>query len=55
MHWELFKADYTDFAWIARRHDIANRQAEFAMASKVIGSITDSVRADQCAEGHSPR
>ena len=48
-------AAYTDFAWIARRHDIANRQAEFAMASKVIGSITDSVRADQRAAGHSPR
>ena len=48
-------AAYTDFAWIARRHDIANRQAEFAMASKVIGSITASVRADQRAAGHSPR
>lgn len=36
---------YTDFSWIARRHGITNRRAEFAMASKVIGSITSSVAA----------
>lgn len=36
-------AVYTDFAWIARRHGITNRDGEFAMASKVIGSITGSV------------
>jgi uncharacterized protein (DUF302 family) len=36
---------YTDFAWIARRHGITNRKAEFAMATKVIGSITASVTA----------
>ena len=36
-------AVYTDFAWIEQRHGIANRQAEFAKASEVIGSITSSV------------
>lgn len=34
---------YTDFSWIARRHGITNRQAEFAKATEVIGSITSSV------------
>ena len=34
---------YTDFAWIARRHGIKNRQAEFKMASEVIQSIVSSV------------
>lgn len=42
-------AAYTDFAWIARRHGIANRPAEFAMATTVIESITASVRADRRA------
>jgi uncharacterized protein (DUF302 family) len=37
-------AVYTDFPWIARRHGITNREAEFNMASKVIASITSSVR-----------
>jgi uncharacterized protein (DUF302 family) len=36
-------AIYTDFAWIAQRHEIANRQAEFAKAAEVIASITGSV------------
>jgi uncharacterized protein (DUF302 family) len=35
---------YTDFAWIARRHGITNRDKEFNMASEVIDSITSSVR-----------
>lgn len=35
---------YTDFDWIARRHRITTRKKEFAMATKVIASITDSVR-----------
>lgn len=35
---------YTDFAWIARRHGIDNRVAQFAMASEVIASITSSVK-----------
>ena len=30
---------YTDFAWIAKRHHITNREKEFKMASEVIGSI----------------
>jgi uncharacterized protein (DUF302 family) len=34
---------YTDFAWIARRHGIANRDKEFDMASEVIVSITSTV------------
>jgi uncharacterized protein (DUF302 family) len=34
---------YTDFSYIARRHHITNRKAQFAMASKVIASITSSV------------
>src|SRR5262249_47898773 len=33
---------YTDFGWIARRHDIRDREAQFNMASQVIGSITSS-------------
>ena len=36
-------AVYTDFAWIARRHKINDRQAAFKMASEVIASITSSV------------
>jgi len=35
---------YTDFGWIARRHGITNREAQFAMATKVIGSITSTLR-----------
>jgi uncharacterized protein (DUF302 family) len=38
-------AVYTDFAWIARRHRIEDREAEFTMASNVIASITSSVEA----------
>jgi uncharacterized protein (DUF302 family) len=34
---------YTDFAWIARRHGITNRDKEFKMASEVISSITSTV------------
>ena len=36
---------YTDFAWIARRHGITDREAQFKMASMVIESITASVKA----------
>jgi uncharacterized protein (DUF302 family) len=36
-------AEYTDFAWIARRHHIKDRSAAFAMASKVVASITAAV------------
>lgn len=38
-------AVYSDFGWIARRHGITNRDAQFAMATKVIGSITSTLRA----------
>ena len=38
-------AAYTDFAWIARRHGIADRQAQFAMATDVVESITATIRA----------
>ncbi len=34
---------YTDFNWIAKRHHITDREAQFKMASDVIGSITSSV------------
>ena len=36
---------YTDFNWIARRHNIKDRDAQFKMASMVIQAITDGVRA----------
>ena len=36
-------AVYTDFGWIARRHGVTNRDAEFAKASEVIASITAAV------------
>jgi uncharacterized protein (DUF302 family) len=38
-------AVYTDFSWIARRHNITSRSAQFKMASEVIASITSSVTA----------
>src|SRR5262249_27906023 len=34
---------YTDFAWIAARHGIVDRDEQFKMASMVIASITSSV------------
>jgi uncharacterized protein (DUF302 family) len=36
-------ATYTDFAWIARRHRIADRDQAFQMASGVIASITSNI------------
>jgi len=38
-------AIYTDFKWIARRHQITDREQQFAMASSVVESITSAVRA----------
>ncbi len=35
---------YTDFNWIAVRHGIKNRKAQFKKASEVIASITSSVK-----------
>jgi uncharacterized protein (DUF302 family) len=37
-------ATYSDFAWIARRHRITDRQAAFKMASNVVASILSSVQ-----------
>jgi uncharacterized protein (DUF302 family) len=34
---------YSDFGWIARRHAIGDRDAQFKMATQVIASITASV------------
>ena len=36
-------AAYTDFAWIAKRHGITDRDAQFKMASTVISSILSTV------------
>jgi uncharacterized protein (DUF302 family) len=38
---------YTDFDWIARRHGITDRDAQFKMAFEVIASITSSVAKSQ--------
>ena len=35
---------YTDFGWIARRHGIKDREAQFKMATQVIQSITSTVK-----------
>jgi uncharacterized protein (DUF302 family) len=36
-------AVWTDFEWIARRHNIRDRVAQFKMATAVVGSITSSI------------
>jgi len=36
-------AVWTDFQWIARRHNIQDRAAQFEMATKVVGSITSTI------------
>jgi uncharacterized protein (DUF302 family) len=36
---------YSDFAWIARRHGIKDREVQFKMATSVVTSITSSVAA----------
>ena len=38
-------AVWTDFAWIARRHNIKDRDAQFAMATSVVQSILSTVKA----------
>jgi uncharacterized protein (DUF302 family) len=38
-------AAYSDFTWIAHRHAITDRDAQFKMATQVIASITSSVTA----------
>jgi uncharacterized protein (DUF302 family) len=37
-------AVWTDFAWIAKRHGINNRDAQFKMATQVVGSITSTLK-----------
>jgi uncharacterized protein (DUF302 family) len=36
-------AVWTDFGWIARRHNIRDREAQFKMATKVVQSITSTI------------
>jgi uncharacterized protein (DUF302 family) len=36
-------AVWTDFGWIAKRHNISDRTAQFEMATKVVGSITSTI------------
>jgi len=36
-------AVWTDFEWIARRHNIRDREAQFKMATKVVQSITSTI------------
>ena len=36
-------AVWTDFGWIARRHNIRDRVAQFEMATMVVGSITSTI------------
>src|SRR3989442_7507713 len=34
---------WTEFRWIAKRHNITDRAAQFEMATKVVGSITSTI------------
>lgn len=36
-------AVWTDFDWIAKRHNIRNREAQFKMATTVVKSITSTI------------
>ena len=36
-------AVWTDFGWIAKRHNISDRAAQFEMATRVVGSITSTI------------
>ena len=36
-------AVWTDFEWIAKRHNIRDRAAQFEMATSVVGSITSTI------------
>jgi len=38
-------AVWTDFGWIAKRHNITDRTAQLEMATKVVGSITSTITA----------
>jgi uncharacterized protein (DUF302 family) len=35
---------WSDFEWIAKRHGISNRDAQFKMATQVVGSITSTLK-----------
>ncbi len=37
-------AVWTDFEWIAKRHNISDRAAQFKMATMVVESITSTIR-----------
>ena len=37
-------AAYTDFDWIAKRHGITDRVAQFKMATEVIQSVTSTIK-----------
>lgn len=37
-------AVWTDFGWIAKRHNIRDRVAQFEMATRVVGSITSTIK-----------
>jgi uncharacterized protein (DUF302 family) len=37
-------AVWTDFGWIAKRHGIGNRDAQFNMATQVVKSITSTLK-----------
>jgi len=37
-------AAYSDFAWIAKRHGIIDREAQFKMATEVIQSVTSTIK-----------
>ena len=36
-------AAWTDFGWIAKRHNITDRATQFEMATRVVGSITSTI------------
>jgi uncharacterized protein (DUF302 family) len=38
-------AVWTDFDWIARRHNITDREAQFKMATRVVDSIVSTIAA----------
>ena len=42
-------AVWTDFGWIAKRHNIRDRAAQFEMATKVVGSITSTITTSNAA------
>lgn len=43
-------AAWDDFAWIAQRHGITDRGPQFAMATKVVESITSTITSTSAAQ-----